>query len=160
RHRMVPRRCPTAGMPLQGKVTALVPTYQETELMKRRRCFVLLSMGLGALVSSISPTRSSGDVLFFDDFNGPTLNPVYQATLPVAPDRYQAFNGGGNSYVGAPTYSFATVDGATTLHLQSVLDDVQRAGWSTSTTFSTSAPIVFEARFNTMVQSATSGIDE
>jgi hypothetical protein len=118
----------------------------------------IVILPVAVLLAGIAPAR--GDFVFFDDFNGPPLNSVYQAVLPIAPDRYQARFGGGIAYVGAPTYTFETVDGATTLHLQSILNNTQRAGWSTSATFPTSAPIVFEARFNTMTQSPTTGIDE
>ncbi|QEH39099.1 hypothetical protein OJF2_77110 [Aquisphaera giovannonii] len=128
--------------------------------MSRRLRRLVTTLALPCAVFLVGTGPARGDILFFDDFNGPPLGSAYRADLPIAPDRYQAHLGPGISYVGAPTYHFEAVDGATTLHLQSVLGDVQRAGWSSAAAFSTGAPIVFEARFNTMTQSPTTGIDE
>ena len=62
--------------------------------------------------------------------------------------------------ISAPNYSFQTLDGASVLRLQNVLSNAQRVGWSTATTFPSDVPIQVETRFNTMVQSPSTGIDQ
>jgi hypothetical protein len=122
--------------------------------MQRLRKDICLAVILFVLV----PAAAQSATLFVDDFNGPLLNPIWQPSLPTAPWRFSA--DGVASYQGASGYSFQTVDGRTVIRLQNRLDNTQRRGWSTSKEFTPNAPIVYEARFNTLVQSATTGIDE
>ena len=98
--------------------------------------------------------RGKADELFSDDFNGPALNPVWQASLPnPAPlGVYSA------TYLGAPNYSFQTVDGSTVLRLSNSQSYLTRVGLSTSTAF-TPRSFVLDSRFNTLDQSPSTGID-
>lgn len=98
-----------------------------------------------------------GRELFFDDFNGPNLNPAWQGPLPDAPYRFQSVDA---AYLGDSNFSFESLDGSSVIRLQNILDNTQRRGWSSSSVFSPEGPIVLEARFNTLVQSADTGIDE
>jgi hypothetical protein len=98
-----------------------------------------------------------GETLFFDDFDGPNLNPVWEAFLPDAPWRFDA---GIAIFQGESNFSFQSLDGSSVIRLQNLLGDAERRGWSSSTSFPPDAPIVYEARFNTLVQSASTGIDE
>ena len=113
---------------------------------------------VAAIVCVLGSAAAQAGTLFFDDFNGPHLNPIWQAALPAAPWRFSA--SGEAVYEGASGFSFQTVNGRTVIRLQNRLDNTQRRGWSSSQSFATQAPIVFEARFNTLVQSASTGIDE
>jgi hypothetical protein len=86
--------------------------------------------------------------LFFDDFNGPTLDDNYEASLP------------GPNYQGAATYSLEMLDGSSVLHLHNELNDLQIKGWQISNVFKFGiSSIRLEVRFNTLVQSPTTGID-
>jgi hypothetical protein len=105
------------------------------------------------------PVPSNAGIVFYDDFNGPTLNPAYQAILPNAPWRYSG-SPSEATYIGPSNYSFTSVGSSSVIELHNTLNNAERVGWSTSTVFSTGAPILYEARFNTLVQSATTGIDE
>jgi hypothetical protein len=96
-------------------------------------------------------------VLLSDDFNGPELNPVWQASLPSAPWRFGA---GIAAFQGESNFSFESLAGASVIHLHNILNDAERRGWSSAQSFAANAPIVYEARFNTLVQSSTTGIDE
>ena len=114
------------------------------------------SFCLAGLLVAINAWAAGPTTLFFDDFNGPTLNPIWQASLPNAPA------GGGptpiENYGGAPNYSFSTLGGSTTLHMTNVLNVTERRGWSSSTAFS-AADFHYEVRFNTLVQGAGKSID-
>jgi hypothetical protein len=94
--------------------------------------------------------------LFLDDFNGPNLNPIWEANLPDAPWRFGAHWA---IYQGASSFAFQLLEGHFVIRLQNTLEDAQRRGWSSSTGFTTDAPVIYEARFNTMLQSPTTGID-
>ena len=67
---------------------------------------LISSIGLGVvLLNAISVMADT--TLFFDDFNGPTLNPAWQASLPNANIAYPIFgNPQSATYLGAPNYSF------------------------------------------------------
>ena len=95
--------------------------------------------------------------VFFDDFDGPNLNPTWQGALPNAPYRFRSADA---VYLGDSNFSFESLDGSTVIRLQNILSDTQRRGWSSSSVFSPKGPILLEARFNTLTQSATTGIDE
>ena len=95
--------------------------------------------------------------LFFDDFDGPNLNPIWRGPLPDAPYRFRSVDA---AYLGDSNFSFQSLDGSSVVRLQNILANTQRRGWSSSETFSTDSSIVYEARFNTLVQSPTTGIDE
>jgi uncharacterized protein (TIGR03437 family) len=109
----------------------------------------------GGLVLAAASSRAQ--TLFFEDFNGPTLNPIFDEALPDASWRFGA---GTAVYIGASAYSFQTLDGASVIRLQNILDNAQRKGWSTSAQFPSNYSIRLEARLNTVVQSPTTGIDE
>ena len=97
--------------------------------------------------------------LFFDDFSGPELNPVWQATLP---DAYSGSFPYGSSqsalYIGAPSFGFQTLAGSSVLRLTNSLSPLQRCGWSTITNFAT-GEFRYEARFNSLTQSISNSID-
>src|SRR5690242_12161071 len=113
---------------------------------------------LAAILLVLVPAVAQSATLFSDDCNGPLLNPIWQASLPPAPWRFSA--NGVALYEGASGYSFQTLNGRTVIRLQNRLGDTQRRGWSSSRAFATDAPVLYEARFNTLVQSASTGIDE
>lgn len=114
---------------------------------------------LAAIALVLVPAAAQSGTLFFDDFDGPHLNPIWQGSLPDAPWRFSAAPQVA-IYEGGSGFSFQTVNGRTVIRLQNRLDNAQRRGWSSSRSFTTDAPILFEARFNTLVQSASTGIDE
>jgi hypothetical protein len=96
-------------------------------------------------------------VLFSDDFNGPDLNPIWQPSLPTALWRFDADFA---FFQGASSFSFESLDGASVIRLHNILNNAERRGWSSAKSFEANAPIVYEARFNTLVQSSSTGIDE
>lgn len=114
---------------------------------------------LGVIAFVLLPAAAQSGTLLFDDFNGPHLNPIWQGSLPDAPWRFSAAPDVA-VYEGGSGFSFQTVNGRTVIRLQNRLGDTQRRGWSSTRSFTTGAPILFEARFNTLVQSASTGIDE
>src|SRR6266404_9226437 len=69
------------------------------------------------------PVFSGGRrILFADDFRGPTLNPIWQASLP--PARSGNFCPGGCAtinYIGAPNYGFQNIAGASVLRMTNIL---------------------------------------
>src|SRR5687768_10856999 len=67
-----------------------------------------------------------GRELFFDDFNGPNLNPVWQGPLPDAPYRFLSVDA---AYLGDSNFSFESLGGDTVIRLQNILDNTQRRGW-------------------------------
>jgi hypothetical protein len=95
--------------------------------------------------------------LLFDDFDGPNLNPIWQASLPNAPYRFGSVLA---TYLGESNFSFQSLNDSSVIRLQNVLANTERRGWSSATSFPSDAPIVYEARFNTLVQSFSTGIDE
>ena len=111
--------------------------------------------GLGAILLGSMPGMAD-TTLFLDDFDGPTLNPVWQASLPNA---NIAFLGTSAAYLGVPNYSFKTLGGYSVLRPSNSLSDFQRVGWSSSTIYSPSA-YTYEVRFNTLVQSTATSIDD
>jgi hypothetical protein len=106
-----------------------------------------------ALISAQSAVAQM--TLFFDDFNGPTLNSAFQAYLPTAGQGDLANN---VTYSGAPNYAFQTLGGSSVLRLTNTLNNLQRVGWSTNTVFNV-PNFSYEIRFNTLVQSPTTSID-
>jgi hypothetical protein len=111
---------------------------------------------VGVLVSASA--AASPAPLFFDDFN--TLpGSAYQASLPAATWRFSA-SCCSAAYVGPSQVSLQTLDGASVLRIHDVLDNAQRKGWSTVQSFDATQGLRLEARFNTLVQSRTTGIDE
>ncbi len=122
-------------------------------MSQHSRRSILLTM----LLASFAATSVHGETLFFDDFDGPNLNPIWQPPLPDAPWRFGA---GIAIYQGESGFSFESLDGSSVIRLQNTLDDAQRRGWSSATTFPSDAPIIYEARFNTLIQSPDTGIDE
>lgn len=122
------------------------------------RSGLLPSLSISAFVIAaafaLTGLRAAGQtVLFFDDFNGATLDPIWQASLPDAP------LGGGPSpietYIGAPNYTFDSTGGTSILRLDNNLNPQQRQGWSSSTNFTTT-DFRYEMRFNTLGQSGYS----
>jgi hypothetical protein len=113
----------------------------------------------GAVVAAalmLSPRAMAESSLFFDDFGGPSLDPVWQASLPTARTAGTFFPA---TYLGAPNAAFQTLDGNSVLRMNSSMDAHQRRGWSSSTVFSP-AGFRYEVRFNTLVQSPTTSIDD
>src|SRR5205823_4842675 len=94
-------------------------------------------------------------VVFFDDFAGPRLNPMWRAALP---DASQPSGSIVETYVGAPNYSFASLDGHSILRMSRTLNPRQRCGWSSTAAF-TGQDFRYEVRFNTLDQSRGASID-
>ncbi len=110
---------------------------------------------LGALIIGFCANAQSH--LFFDDFNGPTLNPSWVPNgLPTTsnPGSYP-FD---VSYVGSPDVAFQTIDGASTLRMSTAQSPLHRVGWTLDSVF-TNASFRYEVRFNTLTQSAATSID-
>jgi len=108
---------------------------------------VAISLMLGLVFGQI-PARA--DVLFFDDFNGPTMNPVWQSSLPTL---------SGFTYLGAPPNAgFQSLNGASVLRLTNSLNNLQQIGWSTAASFDPTS-FRLDVRFNTLVQSSSTSID-
>lgn len=101
-----------------------------------------------ALAACAAPAVSQ--TLFSDDFNGP-LHPNWVTVFPNPFDRV---------YLGASGYSFQSLGGASVLRLQNVMGNASVRGWSTAAIYPSVGAIRLEARINTMVQSASTGIDE
>ncbi|WP_028997190.1 PEP-CTERM domain protein [Azohydromonas australica] len=118
----------------------------------RRICAALLA--LSVCMPALPATQ-----LFLDDFDALPGNNAYQAALPTAPWRYQAL-GATATYVGPSQASLQRLDGASVLRLNDLIGNEQRKGWSTTEVFNVSQGLRLEARFNTMRQSPTTGIDE
>ena len=119
---------------------------------------LISSIGLGVVLLTAMPVMAD-TTLFFDDFNGPALNPAWQASLPNANIAYPIFgNPQSATYLGAPNYSFQTLGGYSVLHMTNNMNNFQRVGWSSSTTFNPAA-FTYEVRFNTLTQSSSSSID-
>jgi len=109
------------------------------------------------LILSLVAPSAYADTLFVDEFNGPTLNPVWQASLPPAGHRFGREDA---IYQGPSHFAFETIDGRSVLRLHDTLSNLERRGWSSSSVFASNGPVFFQARFNPLVQSATTGIDE
>ena len=99
---------------------------------------------LGDVVFSTGATN-----LFSDDFNGPSLNPLWQTGLPDAGTGGAALPVLTNA--GPPSYTFGTLGSNTVLLLNTTLNANQRRGWSSATNFN-SQDFRYEARFNTLSQ--------
>lgn len=108
-----------------------------------------------ALLTVISPLATA----FFDDFSGPTLNPIWQTNLPQ--NAYcGSFPGYAQTayYLGAPNFGFQLLSSSSVLRLTNQLPQLNRRGWSSLTNFG-GTNFYFEARYNTLNQSSTSSID-
>jgi hypothetical protein len=116
--------------------------------------WILIVTMIGAIGTS---TQIHADTLFFDDFNGPLLSPIYQTFLPNAPI-YQGI-GYTETYLGGANYSFQSMDGVSVLRLQDRLYNAQRRGWSTSSVFGTNQEMRLEARINPLLISSATSID-
>jgi hypothetical protein len=118
----------------------------------------IVSRGLGTIFLIATPAIAD-NTLFFDDFNSPTLNSAWQAWLPNANLAAPCLGSPESaSYVGAPNYTFQTLNGYSILNMNDSMSDLQRRGWSTSTIFN--APgFMYETRFNTLTQSSATSID-
>jgi len=116
-------------------------------------CFYALCL-LAALISFPAIAQTN---LFFDDFNGPTMNSDWVTSgLPTTfnPTSYP-FD---VSYVGAPDVSFQPIGQASTLHMSTEQPALHRVGWTLDTAFP-NASLRYEVRFNTLIQSPTTSID-
>lgn len=125
-----------------------LPTYIRSFLS-----ITTVSIGIAGLANT--PVKAD-NTLFFDGFDGPTLNPMWQASLPNA--SLAPYGGIGATYLGAPDYTFQTLNGYSVLVMSNNMSDLQRVGWNSGTSFDPSA-FTYEVRFNTLVQSSTTSID-
>ncbi|HUA66415.1 MAG TPA: immunoglobulin domain-containing protein [Alphaproteobacteria bacterium] len=122
---------------------------------------VAVANALGSTISSNATLTvfPAPVALFFDDFDGPSLNPIWQTNLPNA--YCGSFPQGGAqiaAYVGAPNYSFGLLDSNTVLNLDDNMGPLQRRGWGSSTNFI--LPYFrYEARFNSLYLSSATSID-
>jgi hypothetical protein len=115
----------------------------------------LLTIALTLALAAARPAPAQV-VLFFDDFNGPALNPAFQASLP---DGAPLGDGSGScAYLGLPNRSFQTLAGASVVRLTSTLSNWQRTGFSTAAAFA-ATDFRLELRFNTLVQGPATSID-
>ncbi len=115
---------------------------------------ILASLGVICIATMAGAAQTT---LFFDDFNGPTLNSTWQAAMPTF---NQANGGEATSYLGAPTsYSFQNLGGYSVLNMDSTMSDQQRTGWLNSNVFTAPGGFIYEARFNTLTLSKFTSID-
>lgn len=97
-------------------------------------------------------------ILFYDNFNGPVLGPPWTASLPTTWQRTPRTSGIA-SYLGAPDFSFETVDVVSAIQLANVLGDASRVGWSSQAIDTPETPMICEARFKTPEFGPTTSID-
>lgn len=109
------------------------------------------------LVLMVSATTVNGQVYFQDTFTGPSLGPAWQATGLPNPGNVSG-GLGGIAYIGAPAFGFQTLSGNSVIRLSNTLNNLQRRGWSTNTTFNVPS-IRLEIRYNTLTQSSATSID-
>jgi hypothetical protein len=115
------------------------------------------AIALSALFLVLLPSADAvGQVVFQDDFGGPTLNPIWQTVMPNP--GYLAGSATPTAYLGAPAYSFQSIGGSSAIRLANSMSDHQRRGWTTSTAFSLGG-FQLDLRFNTLVQSSSTSID-
>lgn len=98
----------------------------------------------------------ASSTVFYDGFNGPTLNPLWAGPLPDAPGA--SGDTTPENFVGFPDYQLQTVGADSLLRMSNSLSDLQRVGWSLNTNFYVS-DFRYETRFNTLVQSPSTSID-
>ena len=102
-------------------------------------------------------TFSTGTTnLFADEFNGSSLNPMWQAALPGAGTGAAAAPA--VAYAGAPAFSFGTLGPDNILRLSNSLGSRQRRGWSSASVFN-AADFRYEVRFNTLNQAPGVSVD-
>jgi hypothetical protein len=103
---------------------------------------------------------AAGQPLFFDDFQGPAINSLWQTNLPnLACSGSFPFGSFQTAvYLGAPHHRFEKQGTNTVLRLSATLNNLQRLGWNTAASF-TAADFVYDVRFNTLVQSPATSID-
>jgi len=118
----------------------------------------ILSRGFTTILLISTPALAD-NTLFFDDFNGPTLNPNWQASLPNANIPFTDAGPISATYLGAPSYGFQTLGGSSVLRMTDTMNNQQRVGWSSSAIYNPSA-FTYDVRFNTLVQSAATSIDD
>jgi len=147
------------GTNILGATNAVL-TLANVQFSQAGSYAVLVSSPYGSTnsVSAVLAVVAPPAIYFFDDFNGPTLNPIWQASLPNAPIPFLGSSGNA-TYLGAPTYSFQTLGGYSVLRMSEKMSDRQRVGWSSSTNFNPSA-FTYEVRFNTLTQSISNSIDD
>ncbi|WP_156901645.1 hypothetical protein [Azohydromonas australica] len=117
------------------------------------------SLSAALVLLGISSNVPAAQELFFDDFN--TLpGSAYKTALPTAPWRYAGSNLNEAQYIGPAQATLQTLDGASVLRMNNVMGDAQRKGWSTDKVFDTAHGLRLEVRFNTMVQSPATSIDQ
>jgi hypothetical protein len=108
-------------------------------------------------VSTTAFCANAQSRLFFDDFDGPALNPNWVTNgLPTSlnPDSYpfDVF------YVGSPQVAFQNIEGASSLRISTAQGALRRVGWTMVGVF-TNSSFRYEIRFNTLVQSLATSID-
>jgi len=97
--------------------------------------------------------------IFFDDFNEASIS--LQNYKPLLPDSIFRRGSDNAKYVGTLNSSFERLGEYSVLRLKNNLSDAQRRGWSTIKNFTVeTSTIRIELRFNTMIQSRLTGIDQ
>ena len=135
-------------------------TLTDVQLAQSGSYSVTVANFVGSTASSnaeLTVSRPS-PFLFFDDFSGPNLNPIWQTNLPSAWNGEVPAFPEPTPYIGAPTFSFGLLNSNTVLSLDSVIGPEQRVGWSSSTVFQADS-FRYEARFNTEFFSPTTSVD-
>jgi hypothetical protein len=148
------------GTAISGATNAVL-TLSDVQVVNAGSYVVDISDPDGTTSSSVATLTvySAPTSLFFDDFAGPTLNPMWQTNLP---DAYcGSFPNGYASpalYLGAPNFAFQTLGDASVIRLTNTLAPLQRVGWNSASNFVTS-DFRYEVRFNTLIQSPATSID-
>jgi Immunoglobulin domain/Immunoglobulin I-set domain len=135
-------------------------TLTDVQLAQSGSYSVTVANFAGSTVSSNAELTvfHASNFLFFDDFNGPDLSPIWQTNLPAAWNGEFPAYPVPTPYIGAPTFSFGLLNSNTVLNLDSVIGPEQRVGWSSGTSFQTDS-FRYEARFNTEFFSPTTSVD-
>ncbi len=123
-------------------------------IMKKTINYLRNLVTVAALLSTGSQIFGS-QTLFWDNFNGPQLNPLWVTNLPNVPN---AQGSSSETYMGAPSYQFQTLGTVSVLRMNTYLPNSERVGWSLNTKFSTT-DFRYEVRFNTVTQSTSTSID-
>ena len=138
--------------------TALTLTNLQTSQAGNYTVTVNNAYGSTNAIATLSVIPTGTDQ-FFDDFNGPSLNPIWQTILPDATSGALGTGVGGNAaYIGAPNYTFGLLGSDKVLNMHSAIGPFERVGWSSETNFPPDN-FRYEARFNTLFLSSTTSID-
>lgn len=98
--------------------------------------------------------------LFLEEFKGPDLNREFTYGRLPSQAKYRYQEKAPAQWLGASSYTFQTLDGFNVIRMQNRLANQQRRGWLNHDVSYPAGTFWAQARFNTMVQSSQTGIDQ